>query len=247
MTNIPAPVEITALIDTKNKIILDWSPKAGCTIMVKMFFRNMGLLEEALEYNSWIHEYRMHVFSKVHPITLDDLKSSQFYKVKFVRNPFHRAVSSYLHTMKYPVMHEPVKKALWRWNADISFKSFVNYLSKIDLHTCDPHYSLQKKDFETDFPKCFDEIIKIENLDHAIKELNTRKGFGFDLSGLTSSHHLEKNRDLMANVAKTKWNKLKNDIPWYLNFYTPALAEKVYHLYREDFEAYSYSKDDYLV
>ncbi len=238
---------ITALKDTQKKVIVDWSPKAGCTIMVKMFFRNMGLLEEALAYDSWVHEYRMHVFSVNHPTTVEDIRDPTYYKIKFVRNPYHRVVSGFMHTMKYPVMHQPVKKALWRWNANISFKSFVKYLSKIDLHTCDPHYSLQKKDFETGPQNCFDEIIKIENLDHSINDLNARKGFGFDLSGLTSNHHLEKNRNLVANVATTKWSKLQNDIPWYSFFYTPALAEKVYSLYREDFEAYGYSKDDYLV
>ncbi len=243
----PAPVEITALIDTKNKIILDWSPKAGCTIMVKMFFRNMGLLEEALAYNSWIHEYRMHVFTKAHPITIDDLRNSEYYKIKFVRNPYHRVVSGYLHTMKYEVMHKPVKDALWRWNANISFKSFVKYLSKIDLHTCDPHYSLQKKFFENEIPNCFNKIIKLEQLNEGIAEINEKKGVHFDLSGLTSNHHLEKNHRLTQNVSRSRWNKIKNDIPWYTNFYDAALAEKVYALYKEDFEAYGYSKNDYTI
>lgn len=247
MTNIQAPAEITALLDRNNKVIIDWSPKAGCTIMVKMFFRNMGLLEEALNYNSWIHEYRMHVFSKTHPITFDDLKNPEYYKIKFVRNPYHRVVSGYLHTMKYEVMHKPIKDALWRWNANISFKSFVKYLSKIDLHTCDPHYSLQKKFFEYELPGCFNKIIKLENLNEEIDTLNKTRGLTFDLSGLTSNHHLEKNHQLTQNVSTVKWNKFKDDIPWYTNFYDKSLAGKVYDLYKEDFEAYGYSRDAYTI
>ena len=38
--------EITALIDREKKVIMDWSPKSGCTIAVKMFFRQMGLFGE---------------------------------------------------------------------------------------------------------------------------------------------------------------------------------------------------------
>ena len=245
MAEIAAAPEITALTDTSRKVIIDWSPKAGCTVLIKMFFRNMGLLDEALAYNSWIHEYRMHVFSKEHPTELSDLKNPEYYKIKFVRNPYHRAVSSYMHTMRYEVMHPPVKKVLWRWNANISFKTFVNYLSKIDLHTCDPHYSLQKKWFENELPNCYNKIIKIENLNASIRELNEQKYFGFDLEGLSSNHHHIKNRSLTENVSRLKWSRLKENIPGYANFYTPELAQKVYKLYKEDFEAYGYAKDEY--
>ncbi|MBL0340317.1 MAG: sulfotransferase family 2 domain-containing protein [Bacteroidetes bacterium] len=235
---------ITSLIDSKNKIIMDWSPKAGCTILTKMFFRHMGLLEEALQYNPWVHEYRMHVFSKNHPISREDFKNKEFYKFKVVRNPFHRVVSGYIHTMEYETMHEPVKKALWRWNADVSFKSFVKYLSKTDLHTCDPHYALQKKGFEYELTDCYDEIIRLENLNDAINDLNERKNFRFDLSGITSGHHHKKNRDLDKNFSQVRWSHFKDNIPVYQQFYTPQLAEKVFDLYRDDFMSYGYTMED---
>ncbi|HMT28402.1 MAG TPA: sulfotransferase family 2 domain-containing protein [Bacteroidia bacterium] len=235
---------ITALKDPKNKLILDWSPKAGCTILTKMFFRQMGLLEEALEYNSWIHEYRMHVYSKNYPITIDDLKGNNYYKIKVVRNPFHRAVSSYIHTMKYEMMHAPVKKTLWRWNANISFETFINYLSKIDLRTCDPHYSLQKKDYEYEIPGCFDEIISLKDIRDAFQNLNETRGTHFDLTGLTSSHHSKLNTQLNENVSGKKWSKLKDAIPDYKYFYTDNLIDQVYSLYADDFADYGFSKSD---
>ena len=236
---------ITALKDDKNKIILDWSPKAGCTILTKMFFRNMGLLDEALQYDSWVHEYRMHVFSKNHSINIEDLKNPSFYKIKVVRNPFDRVVSSYIHTMEHETMHQPVKKALWRWNANISFKSFINFLSKVDLHTCDPHYSLQKKNFEYELNPCFDEIIRLEHLQDAINDLNERKNLKFDLHGLSSSHHHKKNHDIKTDVSTVKWSNLKDNIPVYRQFYTEELLVKVYDLYRDDFETYGYTMADF--
>jgi len=114
-----------------------------------------------------------------------------------------------MHTMRYEVMHPPVKKALWRWNANISFKTFVKYLSKIDLHTCDPHYSLQKKYFENEIPGAFNEIIRLENLNQSLQDLNSRKGFEFDLSGISSDHHHVKNQEITKSVATLKWSRLK--------------------------------------
>ncbi len=235
---------ITALFDDQKKIILDWTPKAGCTILTKMFFRNMGLLEKALQFDSWIHEYRMHVFYKNHPITIEDFKNPDIYKIKVVRNPFHRVVSSYVHTMKYEFMHPPITKALWRWNANISFKGFINFLSKTDLHSCDPHYALQKKAFEYDIPNAFDEIIHLENLDAAINNLNKRKQLNFDLNGISSGHHVSRNDQLNRNVAGMRWSKIKDNLPDYKNFYTPQLAQKVYELYIDDFKTYGYTIND---
>lgn len=236
--------EITALIDRDRKVIMDWSPKSGCTIAVKMFFRQMGLLEEALAHHVWVHEYRMHVFSKRHPISLEDLASDEYYKFKIVRNPFSRVVSSYIHTMRKEVMHPPVKKVLRRWNANISFKKFVDYLGKIDLRNCDPHYALQKRLFESTIRPCFHRIIKLENMQEEIRQLNAEQNFNFNLEGISSHHHIEKNRLLNENVARKRWSKIKDNIPDYRHFYTDQVREKVAALYRDDMEAYGYAFEE---
>ena len=79
----------------------------------------------------------------------------------------------------------------------------------------------------------------------SIRELNEQKYFGFDLEGLSSNHHHIKNRSLTENVSRLKWSRLKENIPGYANFYTRERAQKVYKLYKEDFEAYGYAKDEY--
>jgi hypothetical protein len=237
--------EITALYDKSSNVIMDWSPKGGCTILTKMFFKNLGLLETALAYNSWIHEYRMHVFSKEHPTLISHIRDKNIYKFKVVRNPFKRAVSSYIHTMKYESMHEVVRKTLWRWNANISFRTFVKYLSKIDINNCDPHYSLQKKFFEYEIPDCYDKIIRLESIEKGIEEINKEKGTHFDLSGISSKHHIDFSNNDGKNVARLKWSKIKDRIPDYKYFYTDELVDMVYKVYQDDFQAYGYSIDDF--
>jgi len=238
--------EITALIDRERKIIMDWSPKTGCTLAVKMFFRQLGILDEALAYHSWVHEYRMHVFSKQHPTTLEDLKNPEFYKFKIVRNPYSRVVSSYIHTMRKEAMHQSIKRKLLRWNANISFKKFVDYLGKIDIQQCDPHYSLQKKRFESFITPCFNRIIKLEDLENEIAKQNKEKNFKFDLTGITSHHHITKDNTVHNNVANEKWLKIKDKIPNYEFFYTDEIKKKVSEIYRADLEAYGYTYEEML-
>lgn len=235
------PKEITALFDPVNKVVMDWSPKVGCTILTKMFFRQMGILEKALEYHSWIHEYRMHVFSKESPTRLNDILNQENFTFKVVRNPYKRAVSAYIHTMKKSVMHQPVAGILKRKDANISFEQFVELLSKSDLTTCDPHYALQKKYFEFDHPGCFRKIVHLENLEAGIKEVNDEGRQNFDLTGLSSHHHAEITEGEFKNAHLQRWSELSDRIPPHMQFYNAELTERVYHLYKADFNDYGYS------
>lgn len=235
------PKEITALFDPVNKVVMDWSPKVGCTILTKMFFRQMGLLEKALEYHSWIHEYRMHVFSKESPTRISDILNPENFTFKVVRNPYMRAVSAYIHTMKKGVMHPPVTRTLKRRDANISFEQFVEFLSKSDLTSCDPHYALQKKYFEFNHPGCFRKIVHLENLEKGISEVNEEGRQNFNLTGLSSHHHTAVTEGIIHEPFRIKWNDIAGRIPSYLSFFNEQLAESVYQLYKEDFDDYGYS------
>ena len=103
---------------------------------------------------------------------------------------------------------------------------------------------MQKKDFEYELNPCFDEIVRLEHLQDAINDLNERKNFKFDLHGISSGHNQKKNHDIKTNVSKVKWSNLKNSIPIYRQFYTDELVEKVFGLYRDDFETYGYTQAD---
>src|SRR2546430_4163633 len=89
------------IVDLRNKIVLLWSAKAGSVFAIKWMFKHMGLLEEALAFHPWIHCYRMNVFclSDRYKAAVEDFFHSplSYRVIKFVRSPFKRAVSSYVH------------------------------------------------------------------------------------------------------------------------------------------------------
>jgi len=78
--------------------IILWSQKAACTTVVKWFFLQVGLLDEAQKYHSWVHRYEGDVF-KNRPTYIEDMYEAVKNGkpiVKFVRDPYTRAYSSYL-------------------------------------------------------------------------------------------------------------------------------------------------------
>tara|TARA_B110000046_G_scaffold52102_1_gene58149 strand:- start:25670 stop:26413 length:744 start_codon:yes stop_codon:yes gene_type:complete len=229
------------LIDRERKVIMDWSPKAGCTIVIKMFYKRMDLLETALQTDEWVHEYRMFHFFKNNPTQKEDFQNPEFYKLKVVRNPYSRVVSSYLHTIRNNSMHQPVKKVLRRWSANITFKKYLDFLEKIDLREADPHYAFQVKHFEEQGFK-YDKIVKLENLHQGIQEINLEKGIGYDLSGISSPHHVDKNESLTMEAFNKRYSKIKDNVPAYNNFYNEELIEQVRSIYKLDLEMYNYEE-----
>ncbi|MCF8233850.1 MAG: sulfotransferase family protein [Bacteroidales bacterium] len=235
---------------------MDWSPKAGCTVAVKMFFEHMGLLDKANQYSNHVHDYRQHVFYEHNTVSLDDLLNPDYFSFKIVRNPYARVVSSYLHIMKH--IHIPriprlgilrikaeIMGQLNLYNADISFSQFIDYLLKIDIINCNNHMAQQYRLYEDGIE--WNKICKLENIVMDISEVNRLAGAGFRIKGRRSHHHIKKNDQLMEYVYDKPWSTIKNQIPRYSFFYTPDLADKVFDLFHEDLNAYQYSIDDFLI
>jgi len=236
---------------------MDWSAKAGCTVSVMMFFEHMKLLEEARNYASWIHVYRIEVNKKNHPISIEDLLNPEFFKFKIVRNPYSRVISSYLAVMNF-VNNRVLKKPTKIWleikteiinvlqleTSDLSFRQFIDYLQNIDIRSCDQHIAQQRRYYENEFE--WDKICKLENIEEDMQDVNRLTGADFKIKGKTSHHHTSKNEQLKEYVSEKPWSAVKDQIPRYSFFYTSDLAEKVAKLFYDDINAYRYSFDDFI-
>ena len=230
------------LFDPERKVIMDWSGKAGCTVGAMMFFRHMGILEEARTYHPWIHQFRKEVFYERFPATVQDLLSRKNTLFKIVRNPFTRVISSLRNKVRVPGKNRKIFETLGLESIDtITFRQFVTFLESTDLRIkCDVHYREQVQDYE--LLKLRHPIVcQLESLTDDIAALNRRFGFDFDLAGLSSEHHAEKNPEWAGFAGDQPWQSFTDGLPDYRFFYDPDLRKRVAQLYRRDLEAYGYS------
>lgn len=225
------------LVDPQRKVLLALTPRAGCTICTQMFFREMGILDEALRYDPWVHKYRIEVYNEKNPFIGSVLRDAEYFRMKVVRDPYRRAVSSYRFVMQRHSLLLPGDLS----EEDLTFRGFLNFLETQDLASADVHYGLQKDCFERKLPDVYHRILKIESLAEDIAEVNRLLGTGYDPSGLRSPHHASYDPLIREFAADQKWSVIKDSLPDYSFFYDENTARQVRDLYRADFETYHYA------
>ena len=169
-------------------VIVSWSPKSGCTTILKWFLAQNNLLDEASQYSDWVHDYRqnklcfgksykemcMHYFTE---------KTATKYIIKVIRDPYKRAVSSYLHLLRYGILTRdwPVVTEVESWKEinglvhqkGLSFKQFLLFIvdQKLRGRTLDPH--LEQQYDKTQDPRV-NQFVKIENISVELEALEKR-------------------------------------------------------------------------
>ncbi len=231
------------------EIAVMWSPKAACTTAIVWAFRHNGLLEEALEYSPWIHRYRLQRYQKSerYIARLRNLGAHSRYVIKIVRNPFERAVSSFLHAYRHAYEDVALAEALGRRidaGQRFSFREFVDYLGRINLRRCNPHHRVQSTPLERHilFGLKPHRTIKMEEgLDRALAEVERDFGLpptDFSNPVFSSIHHTS--RGVSADPAADQKDLGDQALPPAMAFYDDGLVERIAHLYAEDFERYGY-------
>jgi hypothetical protein len=80
--------------DNKNKNCITFTPRGGCSISFQHFLDLIGLLDDGLKYNTFIHYYRLEIFlENIKEINIDELIKNNYTFIKFIMNPYIRAVS----------------------------------------------------------------------------------------------------------------------------------------------------------
>lgn len=228
------------MLKINDKFIIDWTPKAGVqSIVCKMIFNKLNILNEALNLHYWIHIYReKKYYKKYGKVNKKMLSNKNIIKIKFVRNPYDRAVSSYLHACDTIILRKVDKD-------DISFEVFLKLLVKNELPN-NPHYNLQSFEIENNAGLVFDKIIKLEKLDKHLEEL--KQEYNLELENIfTSNHNRSTNaKNINYYIGNLNFYEIKKLIPTYNNFYNNETKELVEKIYGKDIELYNYTFEDFM-
>ena len=162
------------------------------------------------------------------------MNGDRFKKVTFVRNPYSRLLSCYLHRIVGSSKKNPSKRALYRSfkgprPQKFSFETFVDIICDQENRKMERHWAVQHD--TTLYPLVkYDFIGKQERLQEdliALEKLVFRK-IVFDRDKLSSVN--------MAPMQTGSSNKLRD-------YYTDRIASKVAERYKIDFETFGYSTD----
>lgn len=237
-------------------LILFWSQKSGCTSFANWFFSQIGLYEIAMQYNPFIHNYEYDIYkSKARYITKlsRELLKGEKDTLKLVRNPYKRAVSSFVSLIAPPGIEnpewEPIRKFIYNDSTckkKISFKHFLHYLhaNGADADYLNPHYSQQYIQGEEEFVTNY---IYLEDFSNEISRIETKYNLQtIPLDTLTRSWHhqapkmIHKGNYAEADITDPSFPRL----PTYQSFYDTEAIQLVTDIFNEDFEAYHYLKMD---
>jgi len=247
-------------------IILFWTPKAGCTTLLKWFLYQLGLLEEAQQrltvhvYRSWFQEKYFHVKELMNYLT-----SGSKHSIKLVRNPFQRAVSSFIDFVFVNLWNaepEGSKRCKnWKYCQEkfpshepgISFKQFlycIQQLKNMNPQSLDFHIDGQYMEGEEEFIK---EYVKLEDFDVAFQKLEMDyRLLKSPISVLKKSlHHFSEYTSREGNFSEVVMTKKTMGIdysfqggpkalPTYRSFYDRETIDLVKNMFFKDFKNYQY-------
>lgn len=191
--------------------ILLWSQKSGCTTVVKWFFAQIGLLEEALAHSRWIHDYEQRVYKRRPGYKKEvaaALAARKHKVVKVVRDPLLRAPSGFLilgergavvtHRRHWVQDHWAlVDEWLLKRGKDpaegVSFLDHLAFVAELEAQgpqSVNQHLSPQHIAGEEDF---LDAVVPIERFADWARGLAGEPGVAeVDLERIASSHHHHK-------------------------------------------------------
>lgn len=225
------------LKNEERKFIFYTTSKSNNTQVNTIFFEYCGLLQTALSYSPWIHYYRKDIYSKNHPTTLDELISDEYFKIKFVRCPYERAVSQFSHQKRFPLgNYDGVFSSFKKFLLDLKKKNTIRYHSELD-----PHFTTQSFPEEIAFK--WDAVVHIEQLD---KELSAIKSPRFlpiattyficPISPRTKKRHWVKNKNAMSlNRDRSEEEEIDFGNLYYPDLYNSSTRELVEKIYELDF------------
>jgi hypothetical protein len=219
--------------DVKNKVCITFTPRGGCSISFQQYLDLVGLLKDGLNYHPFIHVYRNAIFDKHVNFynNIGDLIKEKYTFIKFIMNPYIRAISIY----RLQESH------------NLSFREYLIQLlnNKTDYFTANDkfHYHPQYIDGEE---KIITKYIKIDKNETFQINLSDESLYTFDVNKYTSIHHGVKDNKNVTFCGDLQKDVVNKNLPKsYKYFYDDEIRKMVETFYKKDIEHYGYSFDDF--
>lgn len=238
------------LYEKEFPLIFFWTPKGGCTSLIKWYYFQIGLLQKAIDYNPWVHFYRMEVYEKQknYKVTIaEQILAEKKDTYKLVRNPYKRAVSSFFATIGNKDIMNQVAPA--GSHNGLSFKQFLYRVKNIGVkkELINLHIAQQYVEEEELFIRNF---VRLENFRTKISDIEKKYNLLKSpiLEIIKSHHHMAQEMTDKGNKTFAEINMsmetLSKSIPEYKNFYDEETKALVKELFKNDFEKYGYNPND---
>ncbi len=216
--------------DNENKICISFTPRGGCSISFQQYLDLVGLLKDGLDYNPFIHNYRILLHRNVMFIDINKLIDQNYTFIKFIMNPYIRAVSIFRSQTSH----------------NLSFRLYLKQLinKEIDYFNTNDKYHLHQQYIPGE-EKIITKYIKIDKYECFEIKLSNGTLYNLDVNKYHSNHHGKK-----TEYTEFCGDLLKNDVnktlpKSYKYFYDKEIKELVYTYYKQDIENYGYSFDDF--
>ena len=218
--------------DMKNKICITFSPRGGCSISFQQYLDLIGLLDDGLNYNPFIHEYRCRVFNpNVQFYDINQLVNEKYTFVKFIMNPYIRAVSIYRAQSSHNLSFRECMREL--------VNNKIDYLTPNETYHMAPQYIDGEENIITKY-------VKIDKNETFQITLFDGTPYTLDANKYTSIHHGIRNIDNTTFCGDLSKEIIINNLPTsYKYFYDDEIKQLVEAFYKEDIEHYGYSFDDF--
>jgi hypothetical protein len=251
------------MVDPVRKIMLSFTPKAGCTEIVESFLMSVNIYR-GRDYpvfpRTAPHDFRISNYSGMVPNPGENpcmLTSPEWYRFKMVRNPYSRAVSSYLH-----IMATLLNKRVFGDNyMKVSFKQHLERMLR-GIKAGKPvntggHAGSQSLPFELQFP-LFHRVIRLEDVAIELPIVNRESGSNFSLhpfldhtffnnSVVVEAESAFKKSSCDAHFVGTltyeEYTRVAKDVGGKLDyscFYDFAILRLVQQVYEDDIVLYGY-------
>jgi hypothetical protein len=216
----------------KNKICFTFSPRGGCSISFQQYLDLIGLLNDSLNHHEFVHVYRCNIFEPhVNNKNVYTLIDKKYKFVKFIMNPYIRAVSIY----RAQTSH------------NLSFREYLKQLinNEIDYFNDNDKYHLQQQYIDGE-EKIITKYLKIDKNETFEITLKDGSLYIIDPNKYTSCHHGKKNYNNTTFCGDLPLNTIYSNLPAsYKYFYDDEIKQMVETYYKKDIEKYGYSFDDF--